>query len=56
LILCHNIFSSGDDEVIGIAVTVAVVVTVECNTIPVKVLNDMENFCVNLQGTVGTVL
>jgi len=44
LILCHNIFSSRDDEVAGIAVAVAVVVTVEGITIPVKVLKNMENF------------
>ena len=31
-------------------------VTVECITIPVKVLKDMENFCAMLQGSVGTVL
>ena len=56
MILYHNVFSFRDDKITALFVEVAVVVTVECSTTSVKVLNDMENFCVKLQGSVDTVL
>jgi hypothetical protein len=43
--LCHNLFSARDYKITAIAIAVAAVVAVECTTIPVKILNEMENFC-----------
>jgi hypothetical protein len=56
LILCHNIFSLRDERFTDILVAEAVVVAVEHTAIPVKVLNNIKNFCVKLQGSVCRLL